>query len=643
MAVQATIFYPPRDGQQDTSVSATALSTVSVLEVDDTSAARTITLPAAITEPRDRQLIVKDTYGLAGTNNITITTTGLTPDVDTLTWHLSGRTTATQAVAAMSDAALAAVTASGTGVGKTLTADANGALTIDGVAVAATNIVLIKNQANTVDNGIYTVTDAGSGGTPFILTRRTTFDQIAEVLPGYTANATAGTVNNGLVYSLDGGIDDATTATISTNFGTATFYSDGTNWRTAPLLSTALASTVAGTITVDDATNTATTNILTLTHTTTGTAAAGIGAGLVMASEDAGGTAQNTAIVRAVLTTATAGSEIGAFRVSVVNAGTVPAEASEQLQIAPTNITTIADSALTATTQDVFTFRHRTSGTPAAGIGAGLILATEDAGGADQTVANVRAVLTTATAGSEVGAFRVGLVSGGTSPTEGNEQLQVTAAGGITVIAENSATTTATDVITIRSRSSGTPAAGIGANITVATEDGGGADQTVSTLRHTLTTVTAGSEVGAVRLSIVGTPAGTVPAAGSEQHQWSPTNYLVNVYSANGNTPLVALGSTSDGLGCTSSGNVQMISGGALRCTFGASVFDLNGYNIGSGASGTKFGTASTQLLGFWNAAVSAQPAAQADASGGAVIDVECRAATNGLLAKLRTIGIIAT
>lgn len=75
-------------------------------------------------------------------------------------------------------AALPAVTyANGaSGVGATLTADANGALSIDGVAVAPGDRVLIKNQVAGLQNGIYVVTDEGDAGNPFILTRATDFD-----------------------------------------------------------------------------------------------------------------------------------------------------------------------------------------------------------------------------------------------------------------------------------------------------------------------------------------------------------------------------------------------------------------------------------------------------------------------------------
>lgn len=78
------------------------------------------------------------------------------------------------------------------GVGATLTATGNGALSIDGTATATNDIVLIKNQASALQNGEYTVTAAGSAGTPFVLTRVTTMDAPAEMLAGDTIFVTAG-------------------------------------------------------------------------------------------------------------------------------------------------------------------------------------------------------------------------------------------------------------------------------------------------------------------------------------------------------------------------------------------------------------------------------------------------------------------
>lgn len=92
-------------------------------------------------------------------------------------------------------AALAAVTAAGSGVGKTLTANANGALSVDGVAVANGDRILVKNQVAGADNGLYLVTDLGSAGTPFILTRTVDADQNLEVTANLAVFVSAGSTN----------------------------------------------------------------------------------------------------------------------------------------------------------------------------------------------------------------------------------------------------------------------------------------------------------------------------------------------------------------------------------------------------------------------------------------------------------------
>jgi len=93
------------------------------------------------------------------------------------------------------DAALAANTAGGSGIGKTLTADANGALSVDGVAVAVGNRILVKDEVTALDNGIYTVTATGDGSNPYILTRATDADQDAEVTAGLFTFVAEGTAN----------------------------------------------------------------------------------------------------------------------------------------------------------------------------------------------------------------------------------------------------------------------------------------------------------------------------------------------------------------------------------------------------------------------------------------------------------------
>lgn len=58
------------------------------------------------------------------------------------------------------------------GVGATLTnSGTQVALTIDGVALASTNRVLVQGQTTAYQNGVYTVTNIGSGSTNWVLTR----------------------------------------------------------------------------------------------------------------------------------------------------------------------------------------------------------------------------------------------------------------------------------------------------------------------------------------------------------------------------------------------------------------------------------------------------------------------------------------
>jgi len=57
------------------------------------------------------------------------------------------------------------------GFGANLVANTTGALTVDGYSVSAGNRVLVYNQSNAVENGIYVVSDAGNGSASWVLTR----------------------------------------------------------------------------------------------------------------------------------------------------------------------------------------------------------------------------------------------------------------------------------------------------------------------------------------------------------------------------------------------------------------------------------------------------------------------------------------
>jgi hypothetical protein len=101
------------------------------------------------------------------------------------------------------------------GVGATLTADSNRAFnTLDGAAVSVGGRVLIKNQASALQNGVYTLTNNGSGSTPWVLTRSTDMDTPGEMANGDIVDVLNGTVNSGSSYvnSTSGTITIGTTS-----------------------------------------------------------------------------------------------------------------------------------------------------------------------------------------------------------------------------------------------------------------------------------------------------------------------------------------------------------------------------------------------------------------------------------------------
>ena len=96
---------------------------------------------------------------------------------------------------------------------KTLTANSNGAISIDGVALILNDRVLVKNQTNKNENGVFKVTQVGDGSNPYILTLVDDFNEQSEVKNGTFILITAGTnASSGwVVTSLDPitlGVDD---------------------------------------------------------------------------------------------------------------------------------------------------------------------------------------------------------------------------------------------------------------------------------------------------------------------------------------------------------------------------------------------------------------------------------------------------
>jgi collagen type VII alpha len=97
---------------------------------------------------------------------------------------------------------------------QSLIATSEGALYIDSIAIAADDEVLVKDQVDATQNGIYVVTSAGSESTFWHLDRRGDSDTNAEIKTGDAVSVISGAINEGNSFYLvtSGNINIGTTA-----------------------------------------------------------------------------------------------------------------------------------------------------------------------------------------------------------------------------------------------------------------------------------------------------------------------------------------------------------------------------------------------------------------------------------------------
>jgi hypothetical protein len=132
-----------------------------------------------------------------------------------------------------------------TTAGGTITGNANGALSIDGVTPSVADRILVKNETsgNAPYNGIYVVTTVGDGSTAYVLTRSADANTSSEVTSGMFVFVEEGTTNDntGWVLTTNNPITLNTTALVFAQFSGAGTYSasngvllTGSNFTFAP-------------------------------------------------------------------------------------------------------------------------------------------------------------------------------------------------------------------------------------------------------------------------------------------------------------------------------------------------------------------------------------------------------------------------
>jgi len=158
----ATNFYGTLNGGI---FGATSTNTNSAYVVRDASGRAQFTDPSAAQDAATKNYVDTVAQGLNTHDAVTVATTATLPAN-----YANGTTDAS----------------GGLGIGATLTASANGTLTIDSILLNVNDRVLVKNQTSGLQNGIYTVTASGAAGSAWSLTRAVDAD-----------NSIAGEMSNG--------------------------------------------------------------------------------------------------------------------------------------------------------------------------------------------------------------------------------------------------------------------------------------------------------------------------------------------------------------------------------------------------------------------------------------------------------------
>jgi hypothetical protein len=218
------------------------------------------------------------------------------------------------------------------GVGATLTANVNGALSVDGVAVVVGNRVLIKNEVVEANNGVYVVTQTGSAGTPYILTRATDFDSagtgVDQIDAGDFFLITAGSTNanTSWVQQTPLPITVGTTAIVFSQFGAAgVTYTAGTGL------------TLTGTV-------------FSITNTAVAAASYGSASSVATFSVNAQGQL-TTAATTAIAIANTQVSGLGTMSTQNANSVAITGGAIDGATVGATTATTVRGTTVTATTQ----------------------------------------------------------------------------------------------------------------------------------------------------------------------------------------------------------------------------------------------------------------------------------------------------
>ncbi len=158
------------------------------------------TFAAGVLTGFDDVVVLNVSTTLSSTTATTTSTAGLKPGaVISGNANIPAATTIASITNATTFVMSAAATATAASISTTFT-QTIAALAVDGITLALNNRVLVKNQASTLQNGIYYLSTLGSTTVPWVLTRALDADTSSE-LGGGTVNVDSGTTHGGQLWT----------------------------------------------------------------------------------------------------------------------------------------------------------------------------------------------------------------------------------------------------------------------------------------------------------------------------------------------------------------------------------------------------------------------------------------------------------
>jgi hypothetical protein len=284
-------------------------------------------------------------------------------------------------------------------------------LDFTGALGAANTVTIAPNTTKAFFIVINSTTDSGSSGPYSII-----FSQ------GSGANFTLANGKSAIIYCDGAGAGAAIAGAFTDPSFTTLDVTGATTLGSTLAVTGAVTGSAGATVAKEDSGTNTVLNPITVKRTSSGTPAAGIGAGVEFTTETAAGNNEIGTVIESLTTDVGSGSEDFDIVFKNMAAG---AAAAEKARLTSTGafsteggITSKIEDAGTNTVIDPLTIQRTSSSTPAAGIGAGLAYVVETAAGNNETGATIDAVTTDVSSTSEDFDLTFNLMAAGAAAAE---------------------------------------------------------------------------------------------------------------------------------------------------------------------------------------------------------------------------------